>query len=340
MKAFLIFGLLAYAGALPQVITPREDPPKITPRAGTCAKIPSWMKSTFTDRIVGGKKANGPIPWQVSIQLRKGIWKHFCGGTILDANTILSAAHCFASKNGEPLPIAHKVIVAGARDFEKQEATQVIAISKLIWTTGNDKFDTFDMANDIVIVKLAKSLTFNANVQPACLPAADFFPDKKPAVVSGWGMLKWDGSEQQAEDSSLVPLVLQYVDAPLINNAECTQKSKYKEMYAFMEKIADNQLCAGYIDDAGKDSCKGDSGGPLVLPLSSTDDTAVVVGVVSFGPEGCALKGFPGIYARVTKFLPWIKANMGGSSSPPSPPPPPPVNGGTMGTDGGILGVN
>ena len=80
------------------------------------------MKSTFTDRIVGGKKANGPIPWQVSIQLRKGIWKHFCGGTILDANTILSAAHCFASKNGEPLPIAHKVIVAGARDFEKQEA--------------------------------------------------------------------------------------------------------------------------------------------------------------------------------------------------------------------------
>ena len=55
------------------------------------------------------------------------------------------------------------------------------------------------MANDIVIVKLAKSLTFNANVQPACLPEANFFPDKQTAVVSGWGMLKWDGSEDQAE---------------------------------------------------------------------------------------------------------------------------------------------
>ena len=55
------------------------------------------------------------------------------------------------------------------------------------------------MANDIIIVKLAKSLTFNANVQPACLPAANFFPDKKPAVVSGWGMLKWDGSKQQEQ---------------------------------------------------------------------------------------------------------------------------------------------
>ena len=91
------------------------------------AKIPSWMKSTFTDRIVGGKTAIGPIPWQVSMQVRQeGYYPmHFCGGTILDANTVLSAAHCFASKNGEPLPIAHKFIVAGAHDFEKQEARQV-----------------------------------------------------------------------------------------------------------------------------------------------------------------------------------------------------------------------
>ena len=69
----------------------------------------------------------------------------------------------------------------------------------MVWTTGNDKYNAKSLANDIILVKLAKSLTFNANVQPACLPAANFFPDKKPAVVSGWGMLKWDGSEQQTQ---------------------------------------------------------------------------------------------------------------------------------------------
>ena len=58
-----------------------------------------------------------------------------------------------------------------------------------------------------------------------------------------------------------------------------------------METIADNQLCAGYLDGTIKDSCKGDSGGPLVLPLSASDDSAIVIGVVSFGPQGCALKG-------------------------------------------------
>ena len=40
-------------------------------------------------RIVGGKDAPYPIPWQASIGS--------CGATILDAKTLLSAAHCFAS---------------------------------------------------------------------------------------------------------------------------------------------------------------------------------------------------------------------------------------------------
>ena len=77
------------------------------------AKIPSWMKSSLTDRIVGGKAANGPIPWQVSIQAHG---QHSCGGTILDKNTVLSAAHCFADENtGKPESTNGIIIVAGAR---------------------------------------------------------------------------------------------------------------------------------------------------------------------------------------------------------------------------------
>ena len=52
------------------------------------------------NRIVGGKDAPSMIPWQVSVR-NNGY--HFCGGTILDSKTILSAAHCFVegvSTNG------------------------------------------------------------------------------------------------------------------------------------------------------------------------------------------------------------------------------------------------
>ena len=69
------------------------------------ASIPSFFNKA--DRIVEGKDAPSNIPWQVSIRQGlksemvnfNGVWegrgKHWCGGTILDSTTILSAAHCF-----------------------------------------------------------------------------------------------------------------------------------------------------------------------------------------------------------------------------------------------------
>ena len=52
-------------------------------------------RSDDEDRIVGGKKAWYNIPWQVSVRSCNDGQCHFCGGTILDQWTILSAAHCF-----------------------------------------------------------------------------------------------------------------------------------------------------------------------------------------------------------------------------------------------------
>lgn len=68
-------------------------------------------------------------------------------------------------------------------------------------------------------------------------------------------------------------------------------------------------ICAGDAD-GGEDSCGGDSGGPLVVQKSSSDDTAVVIGITSFG-KGCGQAGFPGVYAYVPRFLQWIQARMG-----------------------------
>merc|ERR1712106_502997 len=284
MKGFIVLGFLTLAAAAPP----------IDPRATTCAKVPSWMKSAFssTDRIVGGANAGSAIPWQVSLRNSASGDDHFCGGTILDANTVLSAAHCF--HNGHQ----GVVVVAGAHKRSVNTGVQTSTISKSIYNQ-DAKYNKQNMDNDIIILKLTTALTFNKNVQPACLPATTFSPEKSKAmsVVSGWGTLKAGGS---------LPDILQYVNVPLMTSADC-KKTGYGSA-----AILPSMVCAGYAA-GGKDSCQGDSGGPLVVPKSSSDDTAIIYGVVSWG-AGCASPDLPGVYARVTKFIDWIKKNMNSSN--------------------------
>ena len=57
-------------------------------------------------------------------------------------------------------------------------------------------------------------------------------------------------------------------------------------------------ICAG---ETGRDSCQGDSGGPMTCGGKHC-------GVVSWG-YGCAVKGYPGVYAQTSAFITWIKEN-------------------------------
>merc|ERR1712029_1074929 len=56
--------------------------------------------------------------------------------------------------------------------------------------------------------------------------------------------------------------------------------------------------------DGGIDSCQSDSGGPMTLNI---DDTEYVMGVVSWG-VGCGRPELPGVYAKVSAQLDWIRS--------------------------------
>merc|ERR1712086_268066 len=153
-------------------------------------------KAPAGDRIIGGTNAGGVVPWQVSLrEVQSGLDEnmkpfemstHYCGGTILDEKTILSAAHCFP-KGAEG--VEGKQIMAGSVNVQDTKTSQRIDMEKIIKNTKLP-WTAEDMKNDIIIIKLKSPLKFNDNVQPACLPDVASFvkaqASKQMAVLSGY----------------------------------------------------------------------------------------------------------------------------------------------------------
>ncbi|XP_035688123.1 trypsin-like [Branchiostoma floridae] len=225
----------------------------------------------YEDRIVGGAEATpGAFPWQVSLQ-RSG--SHFCGGTLLNSQWVLSAAHCLNSAI---------TVVAGEHDLSRNEGHEQRRSVERIILHPNFNSNTLD--NDIMLIKLSSPVTINSWVSPASLPGLGETLDVSTRVtVTGWG-----------NTGSDFPNKLQRVRVPVISRNTCNDANTYNGA------VTTNMFCAGYMD-GGKGSCQGDSGGPAVRG-------GTVYGVVSWGPQTCAQPKYPGVYTKVKKYTDWINS--------------------------------
>jgi len=237
-------------------------------------------------KIVGGTETQAnEYPWQVAIASPNAV-KPFCGGSILSSDTILTAAHCTIGQG----PDSFKVI-ASEHDVTVDDGQLSFDVcSKKEHPSYNQNTNEHDFA----ILTLCTPLTFSRTVAPICLPPqqGDAYDDVL-STVTGWGTLSEGGPTSD---------VLMGVDVNTLGNAECDLD--YSDYGSGI--IKDSMICA---KASGKDACQGDSGGPLIT--KEAGDFYSLIGVVSFG-VGCANPDYPGVYARVTEDLPWIRENING----------------------------
>ncbi|XP_065339907.1 serine protease filzig-like isoform X3 [Cloeon dipterum] len=250
------------------------------------------MKSVKNGRIVGGKVATfGAWPWQVLI--RESTWlglftKNKCGGVLITSKYVITAAHC------QPGFLASLVAVFGEYDLSSELESRRAIVKNVKRVIIHRSYEPATFENDIALLELESSVTFDEHIVPICLPDDNEEFVGRMATVSGWGRLKYGGG---------VPSVLQEVQVPIIENNVCQEMFQSAN---HVKSIIPSFLCAGYATGQ-KDSCEGDSGGPLMV---ERDGRWILAGTVSHGIK-CAAPYLPGVYMRTTFYKPWLKTITG-----------------------------
>jgi len=241
-------------------------------------------------RIIGGYDApQGRYPYTVSLINTDESLR--CGGILVAPDIVLTAAHCSGN-----LGAAH----VGRWNLQNvtEDYDNLGVDSEFIHPSYVEPGETVSgvASFDFMLLKLTQQskkeyIKINGNSD---IPTGD-----KVDEVAAIGFGSTDA------ESGEYPTMLQKVELTYISNEDCgkAKDPKYSDNYYGL--ISDDMLCAG---DFGQDSCQGDSGGPLIVDGGSPDRD-LVVGVVSWG-FGCALPAFPGVYARVSHVVEWLKQNI------------------------------
>lgn len=234
--------------------------------------------------VVGGTPiAIADSPWQVLVLVGSGNRRELCSGSLISPTTVLTAGHCLSGVDPGTVKVWSGVSKSSAPADSK-----AVPVADLVVHPG---YDSESLANDIALIHLAKPVDLTKDARVIALPiaqgAGDWPAAGTPALISGWGATSTNGPSSE----TLLRATVQVLAGP---GAPCGQ---------YGPSFNPTMLICGGLPDGSVDTCQGDSGGPLVVDVAGVP---MLAGLTSNGVE-CASAAFPGLYTRVTTFIPWIQ---------------------------------
>ncbi|CAG7819783.1 unnamed protein product [Allacma fusca] len=272
----------------------------------------NFQRGNSVHRIVGGSEVTPhQYPFMAALLMDD---KYFCGGSLIDRQHVLTAAHCVES--------ASKIeVFLGSHDLTDEEDSRQYQSVNSSYILQHPGFDSKTGANDIAIIRLAELVTFDRHVQPVYLPS----PESMSNSFTGYQLttMGWGEANKSRENPSISP-VLRKASASIIPNSVCKQ--------TFKDVITGNVMCSS--GSRGDSPCHGDSGSPLVAEfrsihnLDSTNSTNhhqcvysdsrksteapngtnwfVQLGILSIGSSSCGSSA-PTAFTRLTAYIDFIR---------------------------------
>src|SRR5829696_7275859 len=244
--------------------------------------------ASVSPMIVGGTAVpNGKYPFMVALLDKRkpggAFQEQFCDGTLIDKDSVLTAAHCVFSNRGI-FPSRMKLVVVVGRTALNQNRGQLRSAPlshRFIHPryNGNKRGDVYDAA----VLKLSRPVK---GIKPIKLATARQNDLEKPGRIltaAGWGSVR--SKPQSVED---YPNRMREVSVPVVSDSRAKRAYQSKGL----KYLPSLQVAAG---KKGKSVCFGDSGGPLFDSGSRTE-----VGITSHGgPGGCGRARYPAVYTEV-----------------------------------------